>query len=681
MPRPKVPAHQRQRASEACNLCRETKKRCSGSTPCTQCLRRGLEHQCFITYAPRGSRTRARAEASARAAASDMTWTQDAPALTSPTRAASNQTGQRAQPDVANDFQPLSPSDSRQEDDEGASMSERTDASSATNPPRMLLNSRGERVYIGGAASISFLQIVRDLVAQQIGPSAFSHNEKSDTMLEIESPQVNAPEPEANSMELDEEQRYKYLRCYYAVTEALIHVFDTSELETFILSSDKSASQELPPLKQASIDLVIAIGAQCQSVTSAKTIGQAYFREARRRAFVGFLEDPDLDMVRTFLLMAFYMLGECRRNAAFMYLGIAVKAALALGLHSRDSYAKQPGPADQLRLRVWMSICIVDKLVNSILGRPAATARIRSDGSNSLNDVAQPGDHIIDCLIAANKIVSIINDITDTLYDQKKITTPIVEQLLQDIERWKRELPESVRNPICTEQASPGSLPLQHGAIARAHVSCFYYLAVMLVSRPFLISSLTSQPTNGALHSQLSAACLDAAMYLSQTCLEALNTGLLQGNMAIMKALIFAAGLVLGFEMFAKHPVDSDIEMAFQGAKDVLTHLSKQSPQAAHYLEILASLSSAIAKRRSKESSAGRSRYVSKILSLDSSAPGGPGDEVQWLPISLNDNQLMPAVDGEAAQDWAFPQLEGGDLCLDWESLNISQWDSFPFLS
>lgn len=119
------------------------------------------------------------------------------------------------------------------------------------------------------------------------------------------------------------------------------------------MSQDKIMTPDgissLPSLKQASIDLVIAIGAQCDSPASAKSIGQASFRNARRQAFMGFLEDPDIDMVRTFLLMAFYMLGECRRNAAFMYLGIAAKAALALGLHSRDSYAKKPGPADQLR--------------------------------------------------------------------------------------------------------------------------------------------------------------------------------------------------------------------------------------------------------------------------------------------------------------------------------------------
>jgi hypothetical protein len=130
MPRAIVPAHQRQRAAEACNLCRETKKRCSGSAPCTQCVRRGLDQQCFITYAPRGSRTRARAEAANRAAASNTTHRM------------SISSHQSSQPNLDTDegYRPLSPSHSQQDDEKDG----QTEASS-TNPPRMLLNSRGER--------------------------------------------------------------------------------------------------------------------------------------------------------------------------------------------------------------------------------------------------------------------------------------------------------------------------------------------------------------------------------------------------------------------------------------------------------------------------------------------------------------------------------------------------------
>lgn len=73
-------------------------------------------------------------------------------------------------------------------------------------------------VYIGGAASISFLHVIRRLVSQQIGPSPFSHNDKNDRMLEMESPQaVMTSELEMDDTRLTAEQKQNYLRCYYAV--------------------------------------------------------------------------------------------------------------------------------------------------------------------------------------------------------------------------------------------------------------------------------------------------------------------------------------------------------------------------------------------------------------------------------------------------------------------------------
>ena len=58
------------------------------------------------------------------------------------------------------------------------------------------------------------------------------------------------------------------------------------------------------------------------------------FRRAQTLTFRRMLEDPDLEMVRVFLLMSFYMLGHCRRNTAFMYLGTATRAAISIGLHT-----------------------------------------------------------------------------------------------------------------------------------------------------------------------------------------------------------------------------------------------------------------------------------------------------------------------------------------------------------
>jgi hypothetical protein len=84
--------------------------------------------------------------------------------------------------------------------------------------------------------------------------------------------------------------------------------------------------------------------------------------------------------------------------------------------------------------------------------------------------------------------------------------------------------------------------------IGNIHVSCLYYFAVTLVTRPFLISTLITRPTNlqsqsmssldaqeDSSHEQLSSACLDAAVYLIQTCMDAYKSDVLLANMCILK--------------------------------------------------------------------------------------------------------------------------------------------------
>lgn len=81
---------------------------------------------------------------------------------------------------------------------------------------------------------------------------------------------------------------------------------------------------------------MIAIGAQSSKNDLSPASMRAerfFFKRAQQCAFAGMLENPSMDLIRLFILLSFYMLGACRRNAAFMYLGVAARAAAALGLH------------------------------------------------------------------------------------------------------------------------------------------------------------------------------------------------------------------------------------------------------------------------------------------------------------------------------------------------------------
>jgi hypothetical protein len=177
MPRPKVHPSQRQRAAEACNFCRASKKRCSATVPCTACKKRGIEASCYLTHKPWGTRrTRENLHARAHNGSNPAT----APSVTTTsTDSGSSSTRQNLLPDdsepghqqqrhaslppeatplwspassrneAGDDYRPLSPSESRV-DSPGEVQSNATSSSrklSFGHDPhaRMLLNLRGNR--------------------------------------------------------------------------------------------------------------------------------------------------------------------------------------------------------------------------------------------------------------------------------------------------------------------------------------------------------------------------------------------------------------------------------------------------------------------------------------------------------------------------------------------------------
>lgn len=89
----------------------------------------------------------------------------------------------------------------------------------------------------------------------------------------------------------------------------------------------------------AALYLMIAIGAQSHTADEReKEIAFKYFARSRHLLFEAMLQDPSISMIRAFLLAAFYMLGACRRTTAFMYVGVASKAAGILGIHETGGY-------------------------------------------------------------------------------------------------------------------------------------------------------------------------------------------------------------------------------------------------------------------------------------------------------------------------------------------------------
>lgn len=194
-----------------------------------------------------------------------------------------------------------------------------------------------------------------------------------------------------------------------------------------------------------------------------------------------------------------------------------------------------------------MSLCVLDLLVSSILGRPPATATVQLEYGEYPANLDLPSNRTGASLVASYRMSLILDEITRQLYSERAASADVAESLLAKLTRWSDQLPESILAPPGDEQDRAAA---QKQIIGSLHVACFYHFAVIVVTRPFLVSVLgvrlarvhqdlsaseQVRPEEDPAHSKLSVACVDSAVYMIQTCLEIHQSHLLLNNMCILK--------------------------------------------------------------------------------------------------------------------------------------------------
>jgi hypothetical protein len=554
---------------------------------------------------------------------------------------------------------------------------------------RMLLSSKGEKLYVGETASLSFLQFLRKTLRHHMGPSPFTESEFSNQMLEVEQDKRVASD-EPDDLE-NRDQKRALIQCFFEASSAILDLH--SKEEAFGLLTDTALSPSISHISDrqvrddhAALCLMLAIGAQCRGPRASDAeYATRCFARGQQIAFEGMLCDPSLNMIRLFLLMAFYMLGACHRNAAFIYLGVASKTASALGLHVKEVYRYISDDELDTRIRTWKSLRNLDLIVTSILGRA---------GGPSLLDISDVEPHNKDpisprhrTLEATYRVCSIIDDLQQDFAKGGISDFKSAEDYLQRLRNWSQGVPPELRQFTSANAINTDS---EH-VIGAVHISCNYYFAVILVTRPFLISHLmkklrgsgtdTPHPatttTDEDKITKLANACLDSAIFMSQTGYQAMESGYLLGNMCLLKAWLFAAGLLLGFSLFAKVGENTEVEDAFKNAITVLRMLAVLSPQAGHYTDILTKFSDAIHMYKRKIKDERRrmtNEYVDQIFTIDLAQPQG-------YPSPISGNFESGLGTSNSLTDVSFPPdlLPGNlggdpspnDLSLDWQPFGM----------
>lgn len=335
-----------------------------------------------------------------------------------------------------------------------------------------------------------------------------------------------------------------------------------------------------------------------------------------------------------------------------------------------------PALLTQFRLRIWHSLRNIDILTSFIVGRPKSLPVTRIDTSHT-KETEEESLQYSHAFNAIRKGCSLLEDIVAQLNKSNMLHVPTAESLLEQLRKWSRDLPPTLRRFTFVSGDGASLDPADRQLLAgNLHVSCMYYFAVILVTRPFLVAYLTSRLRGRAPDqlisdpdeasdiniknnevSKLAQVCVSSAVYMSDMCQKAKTSNFTFRNLCLLeydfeysilalkvadmfqfRAWIFGAGLVLGFSMFAGEP-RQDIEDSFGGAREVLDSIAATSSQARLYHEILTSFSEAVSKYRQRVSGEVRrtvQHYMDQILIVD--VPGNMGGQHYPSPSSGNTN-------------------------------------------
>jgi hypothetical protein len=392
---------------------------------------------------------------------------------------------------------------------------------------RLLCDAQGKLVFIGDCAPLSFFQTVRRLVTTRVDANAFAPETSGYTALEnvysrsgasgnygAEPPAINVPIGPTVSAYLD-------------VTAGLIDLFDNTRLVNDVSDWAEHVRPrgQVVDVSSAVNYLVLAIG--CQK--SDEHTAQLYFDYARNLAFASLSGNLGVASVQVFILITFYSLGACQINGAFLFFGIAARAAYSIGIHRTAVNARFGPSVHRQRDRLWKSLRVLDLFLSTSMGRPPATSDVDCTVPYRAQDDA--GHEKFDLLNASAQIFLVTEAIVLEVYSRRKISPRLTEGISRELREWSTRWLQRLKDVI--EGTSPEDQPgMVNGA---CQTLSSYYYAVILVSRPFLMVELHRRLSEGSPFSgsgltgksKLADACIDAAILMVEPVQSLIERGLM----------------------------------------------------------------------------------------------------------------------------------------------------------
>ncbi|KAL6242178.1 hypothetical protein RBB50_010726 [Rhinocladiella similis] len=485
------------------------------------------------------------------------------------------------------------------------------------------------------------------------------------------------------------------VRRYAWVTGCVGDLFNANVLLEQLLTLYQSDGGDL--LTLAKFYLVWAIGLQA-SPDGDDWLANRYFQRGRYLAAANLDEGPTVESTQCDVLITWFLLSAGRRNAAYVQLGPAVRAAYALNLHHRDTDAYSNCYNHDERERLWKTICVLDGFMTTAFGKPSSITY-------------ETHDHRINGKYSSTyDLCLIFESIQQQVYAGKKITNGVVVEIAAQHRRWSSLFQQGIETDGISSadflECDGTSLP----NIGIYHLREAYYWSIMLLTLPFLTDFVSQRiiercPALDGMHKegpvQLSLpvyTCLSAAISTLEMLEKLFGAPLLPRRLPFVVNSAFFSAMIIGISLFGD--VDGDDHFLLQRylgtAQSLLSRLGTDDHVAREASMIVADLQKAcdayLNKRQQQRTKERNSLFAGlfgdvgggKGLRLDEAAPAAIMPIQQMmdaLPAARTGGQVVYMDDSYGAvrtattEDMSFsmpvPSVEAEEAHLDIKSLNL----------
>lgn len=477
-------------------------------------------------------------------------------------------------------------------------------------------------MYIGDAATLSFLHNARHIVRSVLVSCDFVDDPLRQHTMEahhglIAQDVINPPRKP-----ILEDADY-LIHWFILATNCLLNVVDQQELIRG-MPDWCQRPQVIPGDSSAIYYLILALGAQSCPEDKDET-AENYFNYGRYITLMVFMEDPSLVTIQCHVLITMYLLTGSRANSAFMYLGTAVRAAYALGLHKQCVSALYPPSECATRERLWRAIRVLDLFMSASLGRPPSTTETRD--TTAKNNYS-----------ASNDLCFIFENILTQIYEKRMVSTEALTWITQLHRGWTSRFTEGLKTDGIPNsehlETDRGMVP----NIGLIQLKEAYYWTVMLLTQPILIEKVSlhaSSPTTipsdvasllSASNDVLATACVDSAIRTSNLLASFVSSGHVPKRLPLITNSAFLSALVVGLAVFGDMDQNLPLRRSLENARMVLAKFSPHDSATKEHLAIVDSFKTPVINTRR---SAPNATWITR-------AAWSAGSSGAYMPISMS---------------------------------------------